>query len=116
MAAKGGVVARPSGGKMGERYRERQKEKDVRLSNIIAAKAIADAVRTSLGPRGMDKMIQSEGGEVIVTNDGATILDKMKVFHPAAKMLVGLSKAQDVEAVSFVSINPVSKHTHAHMH
>ena len=59
---------------------------------------MADAVRTSLGPRGMDKMIQSEDGTVLVTNDGATILSKMNVFHPAAKMLVGISNAQDVEA------------------
>ena len=71
---------------------------DVRTSNILAAKAIADAVRTSLGPRGMDKMIQDENGGVLVTNDGATILSKMRVEHPAAKMLVGLSKAQDIEA------------------
>ena len=55
---------------------KREKEKDVRTSNILAAKAIADCVRTSLGPRGMDKMIQSDDGEVIITNDGATILEK----------------------------------------
>jgi len=82
----------------GESLKTSAKEKDVRTSNMIAAKAIADAVRTSLGPRGMDKMIQSEDGSVLVTNDGATILSKMNVFHPAAKMLVGISKAQDVEA------------------
>mmetsp|Transcript_12858 Transcript_12858/g.14762 ORF Transcript_12858/g.14762 Transcript_12858/m.14762 type:complete len:526 (-) Transcript_12858:72-1649(-) len=74
------------------------KEKDVRESNIIAAKAVADAVRTSLGPRGMDKMIQDHNGEVLITNDGATILSKMKCFHPAAKMMQELSKAQDIEA------------------
>lgn len=82
----------------GESFKTSAKEKDVRTSNMIAAKAIADAVRTSLGPRGMDKMIQSEDGTVLVTNDGATILSKMNVFHPAAKMLVGISNAQDVEA------------------
>merc|ERR1712127_1070759 len=54
--------------------------------------------RTSLGPKGMDKMIQDPKGEVTITNDGATILDQMKVIHPAAKMLVELSKAQDIEA------------------
>ena len=75
-----------------------EKRKDVRASNIVAGKAVADAVRTSLGPRGMDKMIKKPGGEVVITNDGATILDQMKVIHPAAKMLVDLSKAQDVEA------------------
>ena len=80
------------------KQRDSAKEKDVRMGNIIAAKAVADAVRTSLGPRGMDKMIQSETGEVIITNDGATILDRMQVFHPTAKMLVGISKSQDIEA------------------
>ncbi|VDM85736.1 unnamed protein product, partial [Strongylus vulgaris] len=68
------------------------------LCNIIAAKAVADAVRTSLGPRGMDKMIQSGNGDVTITNDGATILNQMSVVHPTAKMLVELSKAQDIEA------------------
>mmetsp|Transcript_9765 Transcript_9765/g.27435 ORF Transcript_9765/g.27435 Transcript_9765/m.27435 type:complete len:536 (+) Transcript_9765:36-1643(+) len=75
-----------------------EKRKDVRASNIVACKAVADCVRTSLGPRGMDKMIKKPGGEFLITNDGATILDQMKVAHPAAKMLVDLSKAQDVEA------------------
>merc|ERR1719353_2435181 len=64
----------------------------------MAAKAVADAIRTSLGPRGMDKMIQKADGEVLITNDGATILSKMEVFHPTAKMLVELSKSQDIEA------------------
>jgi len=80
--------------------KDREKEKDIRTSNIVAAKAIADTVRTSLGPKGMDKMIQSSktDKEVIITNDGATILNEMKVVHPTAKMMVELSKAQDVEA------------------
>ncbi|KAG7235721.1 hypothetical protein INR49_002290 [Caranx melampygus] len=60
--------------------------------------AVADAIRTSLGPKGMDKMIQDEKGDVTITNDGATILKQMQVLHPAAKMLVELSKAQDIEA------------------
>jgi T-complex protein 1 subunit delta len=60
--------------------------------------AVADAIRTSLGPKGMDKMIQLANGEVIITNDGATILKQMAVKHPAAKMLVELAAAQDVEA------------------
>lgn len=81
-----------------EMKRERMKESDVRTSNIIAAKAVADAVRTSLGPKGMDKMIQSDKGHVIISNDGATILEQMQVFHPTAKMLVDLSKSQDIEA------------------
>lgn len=75
-----------------------EKAKDVRRNNINAAKAVADAIRTSLGPRGMDKMVQTAAGDVLITNDGATILDKMQVEHPAAKMLVQLSKAQDVVA------------------
>lgn len=62
--------------------------------NIEAAKAVADAIRTSLGPRGMDKMVAQADGEVIITNDGATILNKMKVEQPAAKMLVDLAKSQ----------------------
>ncbi len=60
--------------------------------------AVADAIRTSLGPRGMDKMIQKGDGEVLITNDGATILSQLQVFHPTAQMLVQLSKSQDIEA------------------
>ena len=79
-------------------FKDRTKPEAVRESNIIAAKAVANAVRTSLGPKGMDKMIQSSDGSVTITNDGATILKQMQVMHPAAKMLVELSKAQDIEA------------------
>lgn len=79
-------------------FKDRTKPEHVRDSNIVAAKAIANAVRTSLGPKGMDKMIQSADGSVTITNDGATIVKQMQVMHPAAKMLVELSKAQDVEA------------------
>ena len=75
-----------------------EKTKDIRMTNIMAAKAISDVVRTSLGPRGMDKMIQDGKGEVLITNDGATILKQMEVVHPTAKMLVEISKAQDIEA------------------
>eukprot|EP00811_Abedinium_folium_P031098 NODE_5030_length_1817_cov_9.798225.p1 GENE.NODE_5030_length_1817_cov_9.798225~~NODE_5030_length_1817_cov_9.798225.p1 ORF type:complete len:578 (+),score=187.52 NODE_5030_length_1817_cov_9.798225:141-1736(+) len=75
-----------------------EKGRDVRSTNILAARAVADTVRTSLGPKGMDKMIKDPKGEVIISNDGATILDQMKVQHPTAKMMVDLSKAQDVEA------------------
>jgi T-complex protein 1 subunit delta len=80
------------------RFGGREKQKDVRSSNIIAAKAVADCIRTSLGPKGMDKMITSSTGEVLITNDGATILRQMEVAHPAARMLVDVSRAQDVEA------------------
>ena len=70
----------------------------MRSTNIIAARAVADVVRTSLGPRGMDKMIQDQRGRVLITNDGATILKQMSVIHPTAKMLVEISAAQDIEA------------------
>ena len=71
---------------------------DVRMSCILAAKSVADAVRSSLGPRGMDKLIQLKDGTVIITNDGATILKWMGVAHPAAKLMVSMSQAQDVAA------------------
>lgn len=92
----GGSVT--SGGGKASGSNSSEKAKDVRLGNITAAKAVADAVRTSLGPRGMDKMVQSGNGDVLITNDGATILEKMQVEHPAAKMLVQLSKSQDIVA------------------
>ncbi|XP_058790850.1 T-complex protein 1 subunit delta [Phymastichus coffea] len=79
-------------------YKDKSKPTDIRFSNINAAKAVSYAIRTSLGPRGMDKMIQASNGEVTITNDGATILKEMNVVHPAAKMLVELSRAQDIEA------------------
>jgi T-complex protein 1 subunit delta len=81
-----------------EKFKGREKERDVRMTNIVAAKAVTDCIRTSLGPKGMDKMITSSAGDVIITNDGATILQKMEVMHPAAKMIVEVSRAQDVEA------------------
>jgi len=79
-------------------YNDKEKPAQIRQSNMQAAKAVADAVRTSLGPNGMDKIIQDEKGNVELTNDGATILKKMCVLHPAARMLVDLSQAQDIEA------------------
>ncbi|WFD27849.1 T-complex protein 1 subunit delta [Malassezia nana] len=88
-------------------FKNADKPEEVRRSNLSAAKAVSDAVRTSLGPKGMDKMIQTSSGEVVITNDGATILKHMAVVHPAARMvrmplltaqLVDLSQAQDVEA------------------
>ncbi|CAE8591128.1 unnamed protein product, partial [Polarella glacialis] len=75
-----------------------EKGMDVRMSNILAARAVADTVRTSLGPKGMDKMIMDPKGQVIISNDGATILAKMKLTHPTAKMMAELSKSQDIEA------------------
>jgi T-complex protein 1 subunit delta len=79
-------------------FRDKEKPMAVRSSNIVAARAVADAIRTSLGPRGMDKMIRGGKGETIITNDGNTMLKSMSVLHPTAKMLVNLSGAQDVEA------------------
>src|SRR5919197_1650048 len=66
-------------------------------NNITAAKTIAEIVRTSLGPRGMDKMLVSPIGDVTITNDGATILKEIEVEHPAAKMMVEISKTTDNE-------------------
>src|ERR671918_1360549 len=66
-------------------------------NNITAAKTIAEIVRTSLGPRGMDKMLVNNLGDVTITNDGATILKEIDVQHPAAKMMVEISKATDNE-------------------
>ncbi|EON64182.1 T-complex protein 1 subunit delta [Coniosporium apollinis CBS 100218] len=77
---------------------DKEKPRAVRTANIVAARAVADAIRTSLGPRGMDKMIQTGKGETIITNDGNTMLRDMSVMHPAAKMLVDLANAQDIEA------------------
>ncbi|KAF3919656.1 hypothetical protein ABW20_dc0105228 [Dactylellina cionopaga] len=79
-------------------FKDKEKPVAVRTANITAARAVADAIRTSLGPRGMDKMIQTGKGEVLITNDGNTMLRGMAVMHPAAKMLVDLSAAQDIEA------------------
>ncbi|PVU89936.1 hypothetical protein BB561_005103 [Smittium simulii] len=75
-----------------------EKPMQVRLGNITAARAVADAIRTSLGPRGLDKMIETGRKEIIISNDGATIMKHLSVLHPAAHMLVDLSMSQDSEA------------------
>ncbi len=77
---------------------KRDKGRGALSNNIQAAKAIADAVRSTLGPRGLDKMLVDSMGDVVVTNDGVTILKEMDVEHPAAKMLVEVAKTQDQEA------------------
>ncbi|KAJ2903179.1 hypothetical protein MKZ38_010311 [Zalerion maritima] len=92
------TAAPAAGGSFNSTFRDKEKPVAVRSSNIVAARAVADAIRTSLGPRGMDKMIRSGKGETIITNDGSTMLNSMSVMHPTAKMLVNLSAAQDVEA------------------
>ncbi len=66
-------------------------------NNISAAKAIAEAVRSTLGPKGMDKMLVDSMGDVVITNDGVTILREVEVEHPAAKMVVEVAKTQDSE-------------------
>jgi thermosome len=73
------------------------KGRDAQKNNITAAKLISEIVRTSLGPRGMDKMLVDSLGDVTITNDGATILKEIDVQHPAAKMMVEISKATDNE-------------------
>ncbi|MFP3240551.1 MAG: thermosome subunit alpha [Caldivirga sp.] len=70
---------------------------DARRSNIMAAKVITEILQTSLGPRGMDKLLIDAFGDVTITGDGATILKEMEVQHPAAKLLVEVAKAQDAE-------------------
>src|SRR5574341_1525881 len=74
-----------------------QKGRDAQANNIMAAKLVADLVRTSLGPRGMDKMLVDSLGDVTITNDGATILKEIDVQHPAAKMMVEVAKSVDNE-------------------
>ncbi|MEM2939393.1 MAG: thermosome subunit beta [Candidatus Bathyarchaeia archaeon] len=75
----------------------RSRGKDAQHNNIMAARIIAEAVKTSLGPRGMDKMLVDSLGDITITNDGKTILDEIEVEHPAAKMMVEIAKAQDKE-------------------
>src|SRR5665811_1770599 len=70
---------------------------DAQNNNIMAAKAVAEAVRTTLGPKGMDKMLVDSMGDVVITNDGATILKEMDIEHPGAKMIVEVAKTQDAE-------------------
>ncbi len=76
---------------------KREKGKDAQSNNINAAIAIANAVKTTLGPRGMDKMLVDGMGDVVITNDGVTILKEMEIEHPAAKMIVEVAKTQDAE-------------------
>ncbi len=76
---------------------EREKGRNAQMNNIAAAKAVAEAVRSTLGPKGMDKMLVDSLGDVTITNDGATILKELDIEHPAAKMVVEISKTQDQE-------------------
>ncbi|HDI53080.1 MAG TPA: thermosome subunit, partial [Candidatus Bathyarchaeota archaeon] len=75
----------------------RSRGREARRSNMLAARIIAEALKSTLGPRGMDKMLIDSLGDITVTNDGATILDEIDVEHPAAKMMKEVAKAQDDE-------------------
>ena len=76
---------------------QRTSGKDAQNMNITAGKAVAESVRTTLGPKGMDKMLVDSGGSVVVTNDGVTILKEMDIDHPAANMIVEVSETQEDE-------------------
>ena len=76
---------------------QRTTGRDAQRNNIMAAKLVAETVRTTLGPKGMDKMLVSSLGDVVITNDGVTILEEMQIEHPAAKMLVEVAKTQENE-------------------
>ena len=65
------------------------------ISNINACEAIVDAIRTTLGPRGMDKLIVGGSGKTVISNDGATIMKQLEIVHPAAKTLVDIAKSQE---------------------
>ena len=75
----------------------RTKGREAHRNNIAAAKIVAETVRTTLGPKGMDKMLVDSMGDIIITNDGVTILEEMQIEHPAAKMLVEVAKTQENE-------------------
>src|SRR6056297_2883130 len=76
---------------------QRTSGKDAQSMNITAGQAVAEAVRTTLGPKGMDKMLVSDAGDVVVTNDGVTILKEMDIEHPAANMIVEVAETQEDE-------------------
>ncbi|HLD97420.1 MAG TPA: TCP-1/cpn60 chaperonin family protein, partial [Candidatus Nanoarchaeia archaeon] len=76
---------------------QRTTGKSAQRANIMAAKAVAETVRTTLGPKGMDKMLVDNIGDIVITNDGVTILEEMNVEHPAAKMIVEVAKTQEAE-------------------
>jgi len=71
--------------------------KDAQRNNILAAKMVSEIVKTTLGPKGMDKMLVSPTNDIVVTNDGVTILDEMEIEHPAARMMVEIAKTQESE-------------------
>lgn len=76
---------------------QRTQGRDAQESNIAAGKAVSESVRTTLGPKGMDKMLVGSSGDVVITNDGATILNEMDIEHPAAQMIVEVADSQEEE-------------------
>jgi chaperonin GroEL (HSP60 family) len=76
---------------------ERTRGRDARKSNMMAAQIIAEVLKTTLGPRGMDKMLIDSLGDITITSDGATVLEEIDVQHPAAKMMIEVAKTQDKE-------------------
>ena len=76
---------------------QRSTGRNAQRTNIMAAKLVAETVRTTLGPKGMDKMIVDSLGDVTITNDGVTILEEMQIEHPSAKMIVEVAKTQEDE-------------------
>ena len=75
----------------------RSKGREAQHANILAARIVAETVKSALGPKGMDKMLVDSFGDVTITSDGRTILDEMDIQHPAAKMMVEVAKTQDNE-------------------
>src|SRR3989337_4456616 len=75
----------------------RSRGKEAQKNKIMAAKIVAEAVRSSMGPKGMDKMLVDSSGDVTITSDGRPILSEMDIEHPAAKMMVEVAKTQDAE-------------------
>ena len=73
----------------------RSRGREARRNNFMAARVVAEVLKSTLGPRGMDKMLIDSLGDITITNDGAAILDEIDVAHPAAKMLVEVAKTQD---------------------
>src|SRR6056297_2012563 len=77
---------------------QRMKDEDAQSHNIAAARAVAQSVRSTLGPKGMDKMLVSQIGDVTITNDGVTILQEMDIDNPTAEMIIEVAEAQEDEA------------------
>ncbi|KAL6744779.1 chaperonin complex component [Haematococcus lacustris] len=91
------MASGPGGGQRLQIQGDRQSGQDVRTQNVMAVAAVANIVKSSLGPVGLDKMLVDDIGDVTITNDGATILKQLEIEHPAAKILVELAELQDAE-------------------